>query len=82
MPATTVELHQPNSGLWLPLKRTEDGFWTMGSGAFERPIRLPFRIRLHSPVGQMLEDTIWSLGKYIDRCGHGKISKRKKREKK
>ena len=37
----------------------------MGSGAFERPIQTPFRIRLHSPTGQRLEDSIGRIGKFM-----------------
>ena len=65
MPATAVDMYQPNSHTWLPLVRTNDGFWTMGSGAFERPIQTPFRIRLHSPTGQRLEDSIGRIGKFV-----------------
>ena len=65
MPATAVDMYQPNSHTWLPLLRTNDGFWTMGSGAFERPIQTPFRIRLHSPTGQRLEDSIGRIGKFM-----------------
>ena len=65
MPATAVDMYQPNSHTWLPLVRTNDGFWTMGSGAFERPIQTPFRIRLHSPTGQRLDDSIGRIGKFM-----------------
>ena len=64
MPATKVEMHQPRSGAWLPLKRTNDGFWVFGNGAFEKPVQMPFKIRLHSPTGKTVEDEIGRMGKH------------------
>ena len=59
MPATTVEMLQPTSNVWIELFRTLDGFWEFPSDSrIEKPIQLPIRLRLHAPNGEVVEDTV------------------------
>ncbi|WAR00651.1 hypothetical protein MAR_025023 [Mya arenaria] len=59
IPATTVEMFQPKSGIWVPLARTADGFWTFpASGGVDKPIQRPIQLRLTSPTGQTVTDHI------------------------
>lgn len=72
MPATTVEMWQPKHGHWVTLHRTRDGFWTFpSSGGVDKPIVLPFKVRLTAPNGESLTDIVNppSMGKYIS-CIH------------
>ncbi|KAL4227579.1 hypothetical protein ACF0H5_013022 [Mactra antiquata] len=60
MPTTTLEMYQPNHGSWAKLTRSRDGFWLFPNDGtpVDKPIHLPFRLRLHAPNGEVIEDEV------------------------
>jgi len=59
MPATKVEMYQPNHRVWVALTRTRDAYWILPSDSrVEKPVKAPFKVRLHAPNGQTVVDTV------------------------
>ncbi len=64
VPIKLLELFQPKSGKWFPMKLATDGSWVFDTNfPNEKPVQFPINLRLTSVNGKVITDKIQSLSK-------------------
>ncbi|XP_013389060.1 uncharacterized protein LOC106157840 [Lingula anatina] len=68
LPVTGMALYNGASKEYVPMMRTNDGFWIMNPSIlnrYQRPIQYPLRVQLTSVRGEVLQDTVTGSAKGV-----------------